>query len=223
MEPDNQEPVKSRAGRKTIYSPALVKELLGYIEDGLNIKSACAAAGVGVSTLREWRAEYPGLEEDLNAAREKMRAKILAQIKAAGAGKEGDWKALAEYLRLSFPELRFGNGANVNIALQNNLTLEERDPERARLIAELEGARARALAESAASEPLQITDASDARAIALETERSLQEERSAERLAEAEPERLREHAPRTERADWRDERSRPFRDWEEIGSEDGLG
>ena len=83
--------------------------------------------------------------------------------------------------------------------------------------------REKALAERAASEPLQITDASDARAIALETERSLQEERSAERLAEAEPERLREHAPRTERADWRDERSRPFRDWEEIGSEDGLG
>jgi transposase len=219
MQSDNQNnsaPVKGPcAGRKTKYSPALIKKLCSYIEDGLNNKQACQAVGIGETTLREWRNEHEGLAERVEAAREVMRSKVLAKIKAAG---KDDWRAHVEFLRLAFAEYRVGNSQQVNVAIQQN-NMAVSDPERAELIE----MRARALANnSKASEPLQLADASDvrdARAIAEEAERNL----GAERPAQAEPERLREHAPRIERADWRDERSRPFRDWEEIGSEDGLG
>ena len=199
---DNQNPVKARTGRKTKFSPKLISKLLSYIKDGLNLKQACQAVGIGETTLREWRQQHEGLEERLEAARETMRAKILKQIKEAGAK---DYRALVEYLRLSFPEYRYGAGQNVNIALQQNMSVS--DPDRAAAIAKLEEARARALADkSGASEPpLQLEDASGPRAIALEAERKLAEGQSLE-AHDPEPERLRERPPTTvvERDDWRD-------------------
>jgi hypothetical protein len=202
-------------GNKTKYSKAIVDKICSYIESGLNNKQACAAAGICETSLRMWRKAHPDFDAKIEAAREVLRAKVLAKIKAAGAK---DWRAHVEFLRLAFAEYRVGNSQQVNVAIQQN-NMAVSDPERAELIE----MRARALANnSKASEPLQLADASDvrdARAIAEEAERNL----GAERPAQAEPERLREHAPRIERADWPDERSRPFRDWEEIGSEDGLG
>jgi len=94
---------------------------------------------------------------------------VLAKIKAAGAK---DWRAHVEFLRLAFAEYRFGNSPQVNVALQQNMV--HYDPERAKLIAELEQRRARALADKGgASEPLQLEDASDAREIAEEAQRML--------------------------------------------------
>ena len=194
---------KSKAGRKPLDKQKVTKRLLGFIESGLNIKQACAAAGLGVSTLREWRQDDSALEEQLEAAREVMRAKILAQIKEAG---KDDWRALECYLRLSFAEYRFGNSPQVNIALQQNVALEERDPERAKLIEKLEASRSRALA--TASEPLQLADKSDARSVALEAERKLAKGEAP--ASSPEPERLRERPPRNviERCDEQERRMR---------------
>jgi len=192
----------TRVGRRTRYSAALIRRLCGYIADGLNISQSCAACGVGVSTLRDWRKEYEGLEKKLEAAREILRSKVLAKILAAGAT---DWRAHAEFLRLAFPELRYGNGpSTVNVALQNNIEIT--DSERARLIE----MREKALASGASQQPpLQLADAPDARREeALAAERELHEQQGAGRLADPEPERLRERPPKTvvERADWIDAR-----------------
>jgi hypothetical protein len=64
------------------------------------IKSACTVAGIGVTTLNEWREKYPELEPRLTEAREFARQKALGAIKNAG---ERDWRAWAEWLKLSFP------------------------------------------------------------------------------------------------------------------------
>ena len=64
------------------------------------IKAGCVVAGIGVTTLNEWREKYPDLEERLSDAREQARLKALQAIKTAG---EKDWRAHAESLRLSFP------------------------------------------------------------------------------------------------------------------------
>lgn len=202
---DDQTPIKTRAGRKTKYSPALINKLLNYIADGLNNKHACAAVGIGETTLREWRAEHAGLEEKIEAAREVMRSKVLAEIKKAGAK---DWRAHECFLRLAFAEYRFGTSNQVNVAIQNN-SMQLTDPERAALIELRENALAR---KSGAREP----DAKDARAIALEAERNLAQPPP----AAAEPERLRERPPKTvvERADWREERG----GWREARSRDEV-
>jgi hypothetical protein len=94
----------------------------------LNNKQACQAVGIGETTLREWRNEHEGLEERLEAAREVMRSKVLAKIKAAGAQ---DWRAHEAFLRLAFAEYRFGNSQQVNVAIQQNLAVS--GPERAEL------------------------------------------------------------------------------------------
>jgi len=120
-------------------------------------------------------------------------------------------RAREAFLRLAFAEYRFSN--QVNVAIQQNM--EVYDPERAELIElrnKAQEARARALADKGASEPLQLADksgASDAREIALEAESKIAKGVSVE-VHDPEPRRLRERPPRTvvERADLQEERMR---------------
>jgi len=67
---------------------------------GMPIRGACIVAGVGVTTLNEWRDRYPDLEERIANAREHARLKALQAIKAAG---DKDWRAWAEWLKLTHP------------------------------------------------------------------------------------------------------------------------
>jgi hypothetical protein len=66
----------------------------------LPIKSAGIIAGIGVSTLADWREKHPELEERMTEAREGARQKMLQRIKRAA---DDDWRAAAEWLRLTFP------------------------------------------------------------------------------------------------------------------------
>jgi hypothetical protein len=47
--------------------------LLAGLADGLSYKSACITAGIGVSTLADWREKYPELEVRMEEAREVAR------------------------------------------------------------------------------------------------------------------------------------------------------
>jgi hypothetical protein len=51
--------------------------------------------------LADWLERSPELGERVSQAREQARQKALAGIKKAG--ENGDWRARAEFLRLSFP------------------------------------------------------------------------------------------------------------------------
>ena len=137
---------RARGGRPTLYVPKIVDRLLAYIGDGLNIKQACAAAGVSPRTLADWRMDHPEIVPRLEAAREASRAKALAKIKAAS---KDDWRSIAEWLRLSFSQgYMRGNSVTVNANAQAGVAVELSDPERAALIEK----RERALAGSPSSE-----------------------------------------------------------------------
>jgi hypothetical protein len=87
-------------GRPTKFNDETIGRLCTALSDGMQIKGACVVAGIGVTTLAEWRASQPELEARLSEAREHARQKALQAIKEAG---QKDWRAHAESLRLSFP------------------------------------------------------------------------------------------------------------------------
>jgi len=129
MNTENNEPMvvdqHGKAGRPTKYSPETVERLLAGLTDGLPIKSACIIAGIGVSTPSDWREKYPELEERMAEAREKARLKMLQRIKRAA---EDDWRAAAEWLRLTFPaDYRMGSNTSVevNTAVQTGVVITE--------------------------------------------------------------------------------------------------
>jgi hypothetical protein len=131
------------------------------------------------------------------AAREQLRARVLAQMRRVG---KDDWRCLAEFARLTFTDLR-NNGANVSVAVQAVTTLSDRDPERALLIARREAALANA---AASSPPLQLDDSIDARAIAEETEARLKQ------AVDVEPEPERPPRSAVDKAAWAEQQRR---DW----------
>jgi hypothetical protein len=100
-------------GRPTKFAAETVERLCAAIGDGMPIKGACTVAGIGVTTLNEWREKYPNLEERIVDARENARLKGLQAIKAAG---DKDWRAWAEFLRLTFPADYRGSGGKIAIS-----------------------------------------------------------------------------------------------------------
>jgi hypothetical protein len=103
-EPTIAEQEQDKGGRPSKYQPETVNRLLDALADGLTIKQACIAAGIGETTLSRWKDGYPELETQLVEAREHARQKALAGIK--DAAEKGEWRAWAKFLELSFPEYR---------------------------------------------------------------------------------------------------------------------
>jgi hypothetical protein len=100
-----------KRGRPALYKPETVERLLDALRAGLTHKQACLACGISQSTLANWREQFPDLESRMDAAREEARQKALEGIKAAG---QKDWRALAEWLKLTFPEHRQSSSINVS-------------------------------------------------------------------------------------------------------------
>ena len=100
-------------GRPTKFNEESLKRLCSAIADGMPIKGACVVAGIGVTTLNEWRERHPDLQERLSDAREHARLKALQAIKAAG---ERDWRAWSEWLKLTNPAEYRGSGAKIEVS-----------------------------------------------------------------------------------------------------------
>jgi hypothetical protein len=135
----------SEPGRPTKYTPETVDRLLAALADGLTQKQACLACGIGESTLYGWKKEHLELVTQMAEAREQARQKALAKIKAAG--ESGDWRASAEFLKLSFPEYRQGNSINVSAtanAQQGIVVTEEKRRELQEKLAQWQEERAAA-------------------------------------------------------------------------------
>jgi hypothetical protein len=126
-------------GRPTKFNDETVERLCRAVASGVSFKSACVVAGIGVTTLNEWREKYPDLEERLSDAREQARLKALQAIKTAG---EKDWRAYAEWLRLTFPADYRGSGNKIEVSATANANAPILTVERQR---ELQERRARAL------------------------------------------------------------------------------
>ena len=100
-------------GRPTKFNDETIERLCAAMADGMPIRGACVVAGIGVTTLKEWRERYPDLEERIADAREHARLKALQAIKAAG---ERDWRAWAEWLKLTHPTEYRGSGAKIQVS-----------------------------------------------------------------------------------------------------------
>jgi hypothetical protein len=92
-----------KVGRPSKLTPETLERLVKALSDGLTIKQACLAAGIGETTLARWKDEHPGLVPQLEQARERARQDALATIKRAG---DTDWRAKKAFLELSYPEYR---------------------------------------------------------------------------------------------------------------------
>jgi hypothetical protein len=129
-----------RVGRPTKFNEEVIARLCSALADGMPIKGACVVAGIGVSTLADWRERDSQIEDAMNEARERARQKALSAIKAAG---EKDWRANAEWLRLTFPA-DYRNAPKIDVTANANanvsgiiLTVEkqrEMQERRARLL-----------------------------------------------------------------------------------------
>jgi hypothetical protein len=124
MNMKNDELNESRVGRPTKYSEETIARLCEALADGMPIKAACVVAGVGVTTLVEWREQHPGLEERMNEARERYREKALQTIKKAI--NNDDWRAAVATLKLIFPEYRESTQIGVQVGVAVVLPEEER-------------------------------------------------------------------------------------------------
>ncbi|HJY52587.1 MAG TPA: hypothetical protein VKD89_01080 [Candidatus Udaeobacter sp.] len=119
-------------GRPTKYSQETIERLCEALADGLPIKGACVKAGIGVTTLNEWRDRYPEVNEQIEEARECYREKAIQTINRAI--KNDDWRAAQAALKMFFPEeYREGAAINVNATAQvSGFVITE--PERLKLI-----------------------------------------------------------------------------------------
>jgi uncharacterized protein GlcG (DUF336 family) len=115
---------ESRVGRPTKYSEETIVRLCAALADGMPIKAACVVAGIGVTTLNEWRDKYPELEERISQARESYREKALQTIKRAIDAH--DWRAAVAALKLIFPEYRESTQIGVNVGVAVVLPEAER-------------------------------------------------------------------------------------------------
>jgi hypothetical protein len=79
------------------------------------IKAGCVVAGIGVTTLNEWRDKYPEIEERMSRARERYREKALQTIKRAIDAH--DWRATVPALKLIFPEYRDSTQIGVEVGV----------------------------------------------------------------------------------------------------------
>jgi Bacteriophage Sf6, terminase small subunit-like len=109
-------------GRPTKYDEKTITRLCEALADGMPIKAACVVAGIGVTTLAEWRDKYPEIEDRMSQARERYREKALQTIKSAVEAQ--DWRAAVAALKLIFPEYR-DRATDVNVAVGVQVVLAE--------------------------------------------------------------------------------------------------
>lgn len=75
--------------------------VLNYVKAGLTVERACLAAGVGVTTFRDWRRASPSLSVALKKAESEFELKHIQNISVHASD---DWKASAWVLERKFPE-----------------------------------------------------------------------------------------------------------------------
>jgi hypothetical protein len=89
-------------GKRPKYAdPEVMLPLLHYIEEGLPMSDAARLAGVGPSTLYEWRETVPAVREALKGAEAKFKATMVAHIRRAAPTQ---WQAAMTMLERRFPE-----------------------------------------------------------------------------------------------------------------------
>jgi len=113
MSDDRSADARRQIGRPTKCTGKTLARVYAAIAEGMPINGACVVAGIGVTTLKEWRERFPNLEERITDAREHARLRALQAIKAAG---DKDWRAWAEWLKLTHLTDYRGSGAKIEVS-----------------------------------------------------------------------------------------------------------
>lgn len=95
------EPDPKKLGQPTKYTPARIRTVIQYIRAGNYVETAALAAGIGVSTLHEWRAKHPDFAEAIQSARAIAEQRNVLLIQNAASE---SWQAAAWWLERSFPQ-----------------------------------------------------------------------------------------------------------------------
>ena len=88
-------------GQPTKRTPETLRLILQAAEVGAPLRACCAVAGISTELLRLWCDESPDIAGQITQARERGRVSALHTLQQAG---QEDWRACAEWLRLSFRE-----------------------------------------------------------------------------------------------------------------------
>jgi hypothetical protein len=91
-----------RRGRRTKYTPEVVKLICQMISRGLNYCQAADAAGIHRDTLHEWERQKPAFSDALKRAKASGVDRRLKRIERAAA--KGAWQADAWWLERNHPE-----------------------------------------------------------------------------------------------------------------------
>jgi len=83
------------------YSKQIVKEICGYLEDGLAQKDAARLAGISESTFYEWLSTKSEFSESLMRAMAKYKYKLVTMVNTQAVN---DGKLALEVLARRFPQ-----------------------------------------------------------------------------------------------------------------------
>lgn len=110
-------------GRKSKYTPEVVKRILDGIRVGATLTHACAAGGISFETFNEWRKDKPEFSEAIKKAEGECVVMRLARINKAG--QEGTWQADAWTLERRYPHDygRTVQDVNANVEVSGGITL----------------------------------------------------------------------------------------------------
>ena len=97
---------RKKGGRPTKYSPAVAWRICEAVARGCSREGAAALAGISVSTLHEWRNEFPEFSDGLEKADARFEAACVASVRQAGRDPR-KWTASAWLLERKFPQ-RYG-------------------------------------------------------------------------------------------------------------------
>ncbi len=92
----------AKRGRKTLFTPELVKLIIDAIKIGGTDADACARAGINDGTFYRWMNEKKEFYDDITRAR--VDGKLARIGRIAKAGSNGDWRADAWFLEHRYPD-----------------------------------------------------------------------------------------------------------------------
>lgn len=111
----------ARAGRKSKYTPEVLRAVCDAIREGNTQQDSAALAGIGVSTFHEWMAKYPEFAEGVEKAHADFKRANVAAIRAAGVRPQkdgtlkGQWQANAWLLERKYPD-EYGQRVTIKIS-----------------------------------------------------------------------------------------------------------
>lgn len=106
------------AGRKSKYTPELVKMIISALEVGAYQRHVCEAAGIDEDTFANWQRRYSDFSEAVSRAKAKGWIADLAAIRKAA--QNGDWRAAGEHLDRTQSPYRKSSDLNVTVRIDRD-------------------------------------------------------------------------------------------------------